>query len=102
MAKSRVPGTSSSAPSLSSKSVAPHPLAGDVHLLQLLNPRDLSAAARVLAQGARLAPVLTALGLDADVHLVGGVVRGLVLGHESTDLDIASRLLPEEIGRAHV
>ena len=96
MAKSRVPGTSSSAPSLSSKSVAPHPLAGDVHLLQLLNPRDLSAAARVLAQGARLAPVLTALGLDADVHLVGGVVRGLVLGHESTDLDIASRLLPEE------
>jgi tRNA nucleotidyltransferase (CCA-adding enzyme) len=52
--------------------------------------------ARELAHGSRLAPILSALRSDADVHLVGGSVRDLALGISATDIDIASALLPQE------
>jgi tRNA nucleotidyltransferase (CCA-adding enzyme) len=60
------------------------------------SPTELGAASRALAEGPRLAPIVLALGSDADVHLVGGAVRDLALGAAASDIDIASRLLPEE------
>ncbi len=39
----------------------------------------------------------TALGTDADLHLVGGALRDIALGRESGDLDLATILAPEEV-----
>ena len=40
---------------------------------------------------------VTALGVGADLHLVGGTVRDFLLGFESCDLDLATILRPEAV-----
>lgn len=55
--------------------------------MTLFSPARLAAADR-LAE---------ALGSEADLHLVGGAVRDLLLGREGGDWDFATALLPREV-----
>ncbi len=50
-----------------------------------------------MVSAGELAPLLRALGDDADVHMVGGSVREIATGQTPHDLDLASRLSPDEV-----
>src|SRR5262245_21092270 len=52
-----------------------------------------------LADDPRVVRLLAALGADSELHLVGGTVRAALSGGEVTDIDCASRLLPDEMRR---
>lgn len=52
-----------------------------------------------LAQDERLRRLHSALGADAELHLVGGSIRNVFLGLPAGDLDLATVLLPEEVLR---
>jgi tRNA nucleotidyltransferase (CCA-adding enzyme) len=66
----------------------------------LAPPRDESevrARARALLTDPDVSRLLNALGADAACCLVGGTVREFVLGLSPADLDIASKLSPDEV-----
>ncbi len=44
-----------------------------------------------------IAPLITALGVDANTHLVGGALRDLFIGETPQDFDLAVSLAPELI-----
>lgn len=50
-----------------------------------------------ITERAEIKILLEALGPEADLHLVGGSVRDAVRGVKSIDLDLATRLKPEQI-----
>lgn len=68
-----------------------------------LFPSRPRLAARLLATiepvCVQCAPLVAALGPDADCYLVGGAVRDAALGVAATDIDVALRLEPNEAQR---
>ncbi len=52
-----------------------------------------------LAESEPLKTIAEALGEDANLHLVGGTVRDLLTNASHYDLDLATKLKPEEYGR---
>ena len=62
---------------------------------------NISGTARALLQDvaldARVQRLCTSLGADAELHLVGGIVRDTILGRSNSDIDLASRLRPDEL-----
>ena len=61
-----------------------------------LPDREASAFRTLLGDG-RVLALRAALGPDAELCLVGGAVRDVLLGKHSFDLDFASRLGPDEL-----
>ncbi|MEZ4752722.1 MAG: CCA tRNA nucleotidyltransferase [Bdellovibrionota bacterium] len=59
------------------------------------NSSFLRALAKV-ASSKNLVKIQQALGTEAQLHLVGGVVRDSFLGIENVDIDLASKLAPDE------
>lgn len=50
---------------------------------------------RAVTRSRLLAPILAALGSDAQTHIVGGTVRDALLDISAVDIDLASRLSPD-------
>jgi tRNA nucleotidyltransferase (CCA-adding enzyme) len=57
--------------------------------------RQTEKKLKALGQSKLLKQVKTALGIDAQLHLVGGTVRDLLLGQEGADIDLATALSPQ-------
>lgn len=55
------------------------------------------AILRARAETPALKKILSLLGSDADLHIVGGVVRESLAGDLQTDLDLATKLPPDEV-----
>ncbi|MCC6954517.1 MAG: HD domain-containing protein [Deltaproteobacteria bacterium] len=62
----------------------------------MLTTDPILALARALERP-DIAPIVAALGADAELHLVGGSIRDAFLGRETHDLDFATKLLPDEV-----
>ncbi len=60
------------------------------------DPKHIEAFERILLS-LPVATVITVLGADADLHLVGGAVRDVLDAKTETDLDLATIFLPEKV-----
>lgn len=58
---------------------------------------EICAALNALTLAQPLAPLIAALGSDADLHLVGGTVRDVATGAVPADYDLATKLTAESV-----
>lgn len=73
------------------------PTPGISSLAPLRDESEVRARARALLADSEISRLLNALGADADCHVVGGTVREFILGLSPVDIDLASRLTPQQV-----
>ena len=57
----------------------------------------MSTLLKQVSSDPRLSPLRVSLGADAELHLVGGTVRDALLGKPHSDIDLATRLTPDQL-----
>lgn len=76
------------------------PLLGKPFSSPIVSSHDASTLLRKVCESSFITQLTSLLGKDSSLHLVGGTVRDAFLGQHPSDLDLASRLHPEEVKEA--
>lgn len=72
-----------------------YPVRGKSFSPRLIDSDRARAHLRAVTHAPELAPILSALGNDADIHIVGGTVRDALIDLPAVDIDLASKLHPD-------